>query len=44
MNIIIYIGYVLIGLFTLMMLLYLTMCFTSWITDIIDNQKRRLKK
>ena len=43
-NIVITIGCVLGALFGILISVYIALCFTSWITDVIDNRKRRWKK
>ena len=37
-------GYILVSLVCIMLSVYIALCFTSWITDIIYNRKRRWKK
>ena len=36
--------YILVSLFCIMLSVYIALCFTSWVTDVIDNKKRRWKK
>ena len=38
------IGYMLVSLVCIMLSVYIALCFTSWISDIYDNQKRRWRK
>ena len=38
------IGYILISIVCIMLTVYIALCFTSWISDIYDNQKWRWKK
>ena len=38
------IGYMLVSLVCIMLSVYIALCFTSWIIDVIDTQKRRWKK
>ena len=35
------IGYMLVSLVCIMLSVYITLCFTSWVTDVIDSRKRR---
>ena len=44
MDIVTGLGYMLVSLVCIMLSVYIALCFTSWITDVIDNRKRRWKK
>ena len=44
MDVVTGLGYMLVSLVCIMLSVYIALCFTSWVTDIIDNRKRRWKK
>ena len=44
MDAVIGMGLIIISLVCIMLSVYIALCFTSWITDVIDNRKRRWKK
>ena len=44
MDIVMGIGCVFAGILCIMLSVYIALCFTSWVTDVIDNRKRRYKK
>ena len=44
MDIVTGIGIIMVTLFGIMISVYIALCFTSWVTDVIDNRKRRWKK
>ena len=44
MDVVTGLGYILVSLVCIMLSVYIALCFTSWITDVIDNRKRRWKK
>ena len=44
MNVITGLGYMLVSLVCIMLSVYIALCFISWITDVIDDRKRRIKK
>ena len=44
MDIVTGMGCVVGGLIGIMLSVYIALCFTSWISDIYDNQKRRWRK
>ena len=44
MDIVTGMGYMLVSIICIMLSVYIALCFTSWISDIYDNQKRRWKK
>ena len=43
-DIVIGISCVLGCVFGILISVYIALCFTSWVTDVIDNRKRRYKK
>ena len=44
MDVVTGLGYILVSLVCIMLSVYIALCFTSWIADTIDNNKRRWKK
>ena len=44
MDIVTGMGYMLVSIICIMLSVYIALCFTSWVTDIIDNRKRRWRK
>ena len=44
MDIVTGMGYMLVSIICIMLSVYIALCFTSWVTDVIDNRKRRWKK
>ena len=44
MDVVTGLGYVLVSLVCIMLSVYIALCFTSWIIDVIDNNKRRWRK
>jgi len=44
MDVVTGLGYMLVGIICIMLSVYIALCFTSWVTDVYDNQKRRWRK
>ena len=44
MNIVTNMGYMLVSIICIMLSVYIALCFMSWVTDVIDNRKRRWRK